>query len=84
MVNTDDLKKDYTSEERLMVAVLQQSLEDLGKKKYKQEAWRFFLDNKLEHGFSFINICQELNIDEEIIRTKVTDYYLRGKPMTRA
>lgn len=83
MVSKAEILKHYSPEECLMVAVLQQSLEDLKHKHLRVDAWNFFVDNSMEHPYSFLNICQELNLNEDIIRTRVSNNYLYGKPLTR-
>ena len=80
----DPYLRDIRGEEALFVKILQLAIEDLQTEKYKVKAYSFFTNEDDKEPNSFIAICRALRLDDEVILHKVRDYYVYGKPLTRA
>lgn len=60
---------------RLAVQILNQSLTDLKDPKYKDEAIEFFTSKDKTYEFSFLNICDNLDIRPQKFLDAIKQYY---------
>ncbi len=69
-----DTSKELTPCEKLQAALLARSLNDLKCKKLKFQALAWFESEKenIRNGFTFVEVCETLNLNRFIIRRAIT------------
>ena len=71
-----DIFDEIQPEKNLLIAILLSAMTDLKKDdKSRRKAMDYFLNNDGTYLFSFLSICEELDINPDKIRTIVQSYH---------